>query len=254
DALRTLSLTVRQAVLDGALQQSQLALARELAESTERTRALDERRLRSGAVSEAELARAEVAALQAQQVVDLTEQALIAARLQIAFLPGWPGGVGTGRAPAADADVRGAAPAADLLPAVGRDRARRGGPARAADPAGEAAGASADRCPAGKRGRRGKPPPGAAAADPPPRARPPGPRPGAGAIREGRRVAAGAARRPEDLGSGPRRLPQGPARLLALRVPAGRSGGAHMRRALPLLLLLSCARREEREQARPPAG
>ena len=27
-----------------------------------------------------------------------------------------------------------------------------------------------------------------------------------------------------------------------------------MRRALPLLLLLSCARREEREQARPPAG
>ena len=88
DALRTLSLQVRQAVLDGALQQSQLALARELAESTERTRALDERRLRSGAVSEAELARAEVAALQAQQVVDLTEQALIAARLQIAFLLG----------------------------------------------------------------------------------------------------------------------------------------------------------------------
>jgi len=27
-----------------------------------------------------------------------------------------------------------------------------------------------------------------------------------------------------------------------------------VRRALPLLLLLSCARREEREQARPPAG
>src|SRR2546426_8281039 len=88
DALRTLSLTVRQAVLDGALQQSQLALARELAESTERTRALDERRLRSGAVSEAELARADVAALQAQQGVDLAEQASSAARLQIAFLLG----------------------------------------------------------------------------------------------------------------------------------------------------------------------
>src|SRR3989454_7282974 len=88
DALRTLSLQVRQAVLDGALQQSQLALARELAESSERTRALDEKRLRSGAVSEAELARAEVAALQAQQGVDLAEQALIAARLQIAFLLG----------------------------------------------------------------------------------------------------------------------------------------------------------------------
>src|SRR5438477_9703001 len=88
DALRTLLLTVRQAVLDGALQQSQLALARELAESTERTRALDEKRLRSGAVSEAELARAEVAALQAQQGVDLAEQASSAARLQIAFLLG----------------------------------------------------------------------------------------------------------------------------------------------------------------------
>jgi outer membrane protein, heavy metal efflux system len=88
DALRVLSVQVRQAVLDGALQQSQLALAREIAESTERTRALDERRLRSGAVSEAELARAEVAELQAQQGVDLAEQALIAARSQIAFFLG----------------------------------------------------------------------------------------------------------------------------------------------------------------------
>jgi outer membrane protein, heavy metal efflux system len=89
DALRTLSLQVRQAVLDAALQQEQLGLARELAESTERTRALDERRLQSGAISEAELARAEVAALQAQQGVDLAEQALIAARLQLAFLLGF---------------------------------------------------------------------------------------------------------------------------------------------------------------------
>ena len=88
DALRTLSLQVRQAFLDAVLQQAQLGLARELAESTERTRALDQRRLESGAVSEAELARAEVAALQAQQVVDVGEQALIAARLQLAFLLG----------------------------------------------------------------------------------------------------------------------------------------------------------------------
>jgi len=88
DALRTLSLQVRQAFLDAVLQQAQLGLARELAESTERTRALDQRRLESGAVSEAELARAEVAALQAQQGVDLGEQALIAARLQLAFLLG----------------------------------------------------------------------------------------------------------------------------------------------------------------------
>jgi outer membrane protein, heavy metal efflux system len=83
DALRTLSLQVRQALLDAALQQGQRDLARELAESTERTRSLNERRLHAGAISEAELARAEVAALQA---VDLAEQALRLGRLQIAFL------------------------------------------------------------------------------------------------------------------------------------------------------------------------
>ena len=95
DALRTLSLQVRQALLDAALQQAQRDLARELAESTERTRSLNERRLQAGAISEAELARAEVAALQAQQAVDLAEQALRLGRLQIAFLLG-------SREPAAD--------------------------------------------------------------------------------------------------------------------------------------------------------
>ena len=88
DALRTLGLQVRQAMLDAALQQAQRDLARELAESTERTRALDERRMRAGAISEAELARAEVAALEAQQGVDLAEQALRAALLQVSFLLG----------------------------------------------------------------------------------------------------------------------------------------------------------------------
>jgi len=95
DALRTLSLQVRQALLDAALQQAQRDLARELAESTERTRSLNERRLQLGAISEAELARAEVAALQALQAVDLAEQALRIGRLQIAFLLG-------SREPAAD--------------------------------------------------------------------------------------------------------------------------------------------------------
>src|SRR5882724_4301347 len=95
DALRTLSLQVRQALLDAALEQGQRDLARELAESTERTRSLNERRLQAGAISEAELARAEVAALQALQAVDLAEQALRLGRLQIAFLLG-------SREPAAD--------------------------------------------------------------------------------------------------------------------------------------------------------
>jgi len=98
DALRTLSLQVRQAMLDAALLQAQLDLARELAASTERTRALDERRMQAGAISVAELARAEVAALGAQQGVDLAGQALRAGRLQVSFLLGI-------REPEADFDV-----------------------------------------------------------------------------------------------------------------------------------------------------
>jgi cobalt-zinc-cadmium efflux system outer membrane protein len=88
DALRTLSLQVRQALLDGALQQAQRELSDEVALSSERTRALNEKRMQAGAISEAEVARAEVAALQAQQAVDLAEQAVRAGRLQIAFLLG----------------------------------------------------------------------------------------------------------------------------------------------------------------------
>jgi cobalt-zinc-cadmium efflux system outer membrane protein len=88
DALRTLSLQLKQAMLDGALQQAQREFAREMAESANHTRQLDEARLAAGAISEAELAKAEVAALQAEQAVDLAAQSLLAARLQIAFLLG----------------------------------------------------------------------------------------------------------------------------------------------------------------------
>jgi cobalt-zinc-cadmium efflux system outer membrane protein len=88
DALRTLSFQVRQALLDGALQQAQRDLSDEVALAAERTRALNEKRMQAGAISEAEAARAEVAALQAQQAVDLAEQAMRAGRLQIAFLLG----------------------------------------------------------------------------------------------------------------------------------------------------------------------
>ena len=75
-------------MLDGALQQAQLDVAREVADVAERTWAVDERRLHAGAISEAELARAEVAALQAEQAVDLADQAARASRLQIALLLG----------------------------------------------------------------------------------------------------------------------------------------------------------------------
>jgi len=86
EAYRTLSLRVREAMLDGALRQGELELAHEVAESAERTRALNDTRLRAGAISEAELARAEVAALEAQQLVDAAEQAVQAAKLQVALL------------------------------------------------------------------------------------------------------------------------------------------------------------------------
>jgi cobalt-zinc-cadmium efflux system outer membrane protein len=88
DALRTSSLQVRQALLDAALQGAQRDFARELADSSEHTRSLVQRRFELGAISEAELARVEVAALEAEQAVDLAEQAARAARLQIAYLLG----------------------------------------------------------------------------------------------------------------------------------------------------------------------
>jgi cobalt-zinc-cadmium efflux system outer membrane protein len=88
DALRTLSLQVRQAMLDGALQIAQRDFAREISDSNERTRALIQKRFELGAISEAELARVEVAALEALQAVDLADQAARAARLQIAWLLG----------------------------------------------------------------------------------------------------------------------------------------------------------------------
>jgi len=86
DAERTLRLTLQQAVVDAALQGAQLDLSRELLEFAQRTEELNRVRLQAGAISEAELARAQVAALEAAQAVDLAEQAERAARAQVAFL------------------------------------------------------------------------------------------------------------------------------------------------------------------------
>jgi len=79
---------VKQAVLDASLQQAQRDFAQEVADSTEHTRALIEKRLQAGSISEAELARAEVAALEAQQALRVANQSFLAARLQVAFLLG----------------------------------------------------------------------------------------------------------------------------------------------------------------------
>ncbi len=86
DAERTLRLALQQAMIDAALQRAQVDLARELLEFARQTEQLDQTRFRAGAISEAELARAQVAAQEAEQVVDVVEQADRAARAQIAFL------------------------------------------------------------------------------------------------------------------------------------------------------------------------
>jgi cobalt-zinc-cadmium efflux system outer membrane protein len=86
DAQRTLRLALEQALVDAALQRAQLDLAVDLLDFAKRTEELNRTRLRAGAISEAELARAQVAALEAEQVADLASQADRASRAQVAFL------------------------------------------------------------------------------------------------------------------------------------------------------------------------
>ncbi|HKC58598.1 MAG TPA: TolC family protein, partial [Myxococcales bacterium] len=86
DAERTLRLALQQAVVDAALQRAQLDLAGELRDFARQTEQLDQTRYRVGAISEAELARAQVALLEAEQAVDLAQQADRAARAGVAFL------------------------------------------------------------------------------------------------------------------------------------------------------------------------
>jgi cobalt-zinc-cadmium efflux system outer membrane protein len=86
DAERTVRLTLEQALVDAALQRAQLDFNRELLAFAQRTEGLEEKRLHAGAISEAELARAEVAALEAAQALDLAEQAERTARSQVAVL------------------------------------------------------------------------------------------------------------------------------------------------------------------------
>src|SRR5216683_3344995 len=72
--------------VDAALQCAQLDLAGELRDFARQTEQLDQTRYRVGAISEAELARAQVALLEAEQAVDLAQQADRAARAGVAFL------------------------------------------------------------------------------------------------------------------------------------------------------------------------
>jgi cobalt-zinc-cadmium efflux system outer membrane protein len=86
DAFRAARLALEQALVDAALQRAQLDFSRETLDFAERTAALNAKRLQAGAISEAELLRSQVAALEAAQAVDVAGHAERAARAQIAAL------------------------------------------------------------------------------------------------------------------------------------------------------------------------
>lgn len=88
DAERTLILAVKQQYLACTLAQRSLVNARTIRESTAETLRLVEVRYHAGAVSEADVARAETAKLESDQNVQQAEQTLGQARAALAFLLG----------------------------------------------------------------------------------------------------------------------------------------------------------------------
>ncbi len=88
DAQRNLEFQLKQQFLQAALATEQARFSREAMDSTARTRGLMERRYGAGAVSEADLAKAEVAALEAEQQLDQAQAQLSSARAAVVFLLG----------------------------------------------------------------------------------------------------------------------------------------------------------------------
>jgi len=88
DAERTLTLQLKQQYLAGALASEQARFAREQLDATARTRELMERRFGAGAISEADLSRAQVAELEAMQQLELAQQQSAQAKAAVAFLLG----------------------------------------------------------------------------------------------------------------------------------------------------------------------
>ena len=86
DAQRNLEFQLKQQYLQAALAGEQSRFARETLDSTSKTRDLQQRRFRAGAISEADLARVQVTELEAQQQLDLADQQLDQARAGVAFL------------------------------------------------------------------------------------------------------------------------------------------------------------------------
>jgi cobalt-zinc-cadmium efflux system outer membrane protein len=89
DAQRTLEFLVKQAFVQCLLTQAELKNAIETRTSNARTRELNERRFALGAISEADLATTQVAALESEQAAEQAELADRSARLALAFLLGF---------------------------------------------------------------------------------------------------------------------------------------------------------------------
>ena len=88
DAERTVGLAVKQQYLAACLAKSSLGFTRQNAKAGAETLHLVEARFHAGAVSEADVARAESAKLEADQAVDQAEQTLEQAKVTLAFLLG----------------------------------------------------------------------------------------------------------------------------------------------------------------------
>jgi cobalt-zinc-cadmium efflux system outer membrane protein len=86
DAQRTLEFQLKQQFLLAALAAEQARFARDATDSSGRTRELMERRFKAGAISEADLAKTQVAELEALQQLEVARQQADAARAAVAFL------------------------------------------------------------------------------------------------------------------------------------------------------------------------
>jgi cobalt-zinc-cadmium efflux system outer membrane protein len=89
DVERTLEFAVKQQFTQAALSKAALLYAHEAQRLAEGTLSLVETRYRAGAVSEADVARAEVQKLEADQAVDSAQQTLDSAKAGLAYLLGY---------------------------------------------------------------------------------------------------------------------------------------------------------------------
>ncbi|MCA1662978.1 MAG: TolC family protein, partial [Myxococcales bacterium] len=93
DAQRTLELTVKSAYITAVQARDNLDFALQVQTGGNQIFQLNQTRYNAGAISEADLAKVETMKLEADQAVDSSEQALRAAKVQLAFLLGVRGRV-----------------------------------------------------------------------------------------------------------------------------------------------------------------